>query len=72
MCTRFDSTLNTFESIRENKNTLQRIQERGQREPDIWPQVLYFTNEDFLYIEETVEIHKPICLATKQLSAFDS
>lgn len=70
--TRFDSTLDMFESVLLNKPVLVRLQERGRREPALWPPALHLSADDFELMHHVVQVLEPIRDATKQLSAASS
>ncbi len=66
--TRFDSTVDMFESISKNKAVLQRMQEKGDGNPITWPLGLNLTTDDFDMFESNVEVLQPVKIATKHLS----
>ena len=45
--TRFDSTLEMFDSIICNREVLKRLQERGRRHREIWPLEIHLSADDF-------------------------
>lgn len=67
--TRFDSTINMFESILVNKPVLLRLQELGRRDADSWPLALHLTADDFELIKHVVSILDPVRAATRDLSS---
>lgn len=70
--TRFDSTVEMFESVLRNREVLLRMQEEGRRNRKSWPTVLHFTSEDFDTIQSVVSVLEPVRFATKELSKKNS
>lgn len=70
--TRFDSTVEMFDSVLRNRAVLQRMQEEGRRDPKSWPAILHFSAEDFETIQSIVGILEPVRFATKELSRSNS
>eukprot|EP00171_Calliarthron_tuberculosum_P023574 IDg23574t1 len=67
--TRFDSTVDMLESVLINKPVLLRLQEKGKREPDVWPFAPHLSADDFELMHHIVEVLKLVRSATKELSS---
>lgn len=65
--TRFDSTLEMFESIWRNREVLTKMQDEGLRKPECWPSILHLTPDDFDNIHSITKISEPVRFPTKTL-----